>query len=100
MLTSEVAKLLDAAGTTVRDLERRGLLHATRTTRGVRLFRREDVEQLLAEQLGTVLFPERVTFDGWEMQTPLSAFQGNDLRELSSGNSGLVDQRGFEPLTS
>ncbi len=50
MLTSEVAYRLAVADSTVRALERRGVLRAEKTARGVRLFRRDDVERLAAER--------------------------------------------------
>jgi len=48
LLTTETAHVLGVAATTVYDLERRGVLRASRTSRGVRLFRRDEVERLAA----------------------------------------------------
>ena len=42
--TSEAARLADTSEATVRRAERLGLLPAVRTRRGVRLFKRGDVE--------------------------------------------------------
>jgi DNA-binding transcriptional MerR regulator len=42
--------ILKCSPQTVRDLERQGLLRATRTSTGIRLFRPEDVERLAAER--------------------------------------------------
>jgi excisionase family DNA binding protein len=46
MLTAEVARFLGKSPETIRVYERRGKLRAMRTRGGVRLFRREDVQQL------------------------------------------------------
>lgn len=48
LTTNAVAKWLNVAPDTVRFYERTGRLAALRTTSGVRLFRREDVEQFMA----------------------------------------------------
>lgn len=48
LLTSDVAKALDASTDLVRYYERRGLLRATRSPGGVRLFNRRDVEKFAA----------------------------------------------------
>jgi excisionase family DNA binding protein len=50
LLTSEAARILGIAPATVHSLVRRGHLRAKRTTGGVRVFRREDVERLLVER--------------------------------------------------
>ncbi len=47
MLTAEAAKVLDVTPATVRDMERRGDLVAERTSSGVRLFSRVDVDRLV-----------------------------------------------------
>lgn len=44
---ADVAKLLGVVPDTVRDLERRGRLKATRTAGGIRLFREADVRQFV-----------------------------------------------------
>jgi len=46
----EIAKLAGLGPDAVRNWERRGLLKATRTPSGRRLFRRRDVERFLAER--------------------------------------------------
>ena len=46
VFTSEVARMLTIANETVRAWERRGILKARRTTSGVRVFSRAEVEQL------------------------------------------------------
>jgi excisionase family DNA binding protein len=46
MLVAEAAKVLDVTPATVRDMERRGELVAERTSSGVRLFDRADVDRL------------------------------------------------------
>jgi DNA-binding transcriptional MerR regulator len=51
MLSADVAKLLDVTPATVRLMERRGTLPAERTTSGVRLFDRADVERLAKDRL-------------------------------------------------
>jgi len=50
MTTGEAARVLDLSADMVRYLERTGRLPAQRTTNGVRLFRRGDVEQLAARR--------------------------------------------------
>lgn len=50
MTTGEAARLLKLSPDMVRWLEREGRLPAQRTTNGVRLFRRSDVERLAAER--------------------------------------------------
>ena len=61
VLTSEAAYILEVAAATVHELERRGLLAATRTAHGVRLFRREDVERLAAERRAAAIREKRTT---------------------------------------
>ena len=51
MLTGEVSRETGAAGATVIWWERSGKLTALRTASGVRLFRRADVEKLVAERI-------------------------------------------------
>lgn len=46
VLTGEVARLLDVSEETVRAYDRRGVLRARRTSSGVRIFDRDDVERL------------------------------------------------------
>ena len=53
MTTGEAARALGLSADMVRLLERGGRLPAQRTTNGLRLFRREDVEKLAAERAGT-----------------------------------------------
>ena len=67
-------------------------------TNAARLWAEATPEQ--RTRLGAALFPEGVTFDGADFKTPLSAFQLSELRGPEEGSAGLVDQRGFEPLTS
>ena len=50
ILTSEAAQILHKSAATVRQWERRGLLPAARTDRGVRLFDRRDVEHLARQR--------------------------------------------------
>ena len=50
LTTNAVAKLMNVAPDTVRFYERTGRLAAIRTTSGVRLFRREDVEDFIAKR--------------------------------------------------
>lgn len=47
LTTSAVAKLIDRSPDWVRHLDRVGKLRAQRTSTGIRLFRRHDVEELL-----------------------------------------------------
>ena len=53
MLTNEAAQALEVSPETVRVFHRTGLLPATRTAGGVRLFRRSDVEALARERAKT-----------------------------------------------
>jgi DNA-binding transcriptional MerR regulator len=50
LLTSETARVLEVADSTVHWLEKTGRLPAQRTASGVRLFRRDAVEKLAAER--------------------------------------------------
>jgi excisionase family DNA binding protein len=50
LLTTEAAQLLHVTGNRVRQLEAAGQLPASRTSGGVRLFRRTDVERLARER--------------------------------------------------
>lgn len=50
LLTSEVSRLLNVSAQTVRSWERRGLIHAVKTDRGVRVFDRVDVERFAHER--------------------------------------------------
>ena len=50
LLTSEAAKILDVTPETIRMWERMGKLPAMKTAKGVRLFRREDVDRLRRER--------------------------------------------------
>ena len=50
LLTSEVARLIGVAPETVRVWERTGRLAAAKTSSGVRLFARADVERLARER--------------------------------------------------
>ncbi len=50
MTVADAGKILGVSADMVRLLERNGQLRALRTTRGVRLFRRDDVERLAAER--------------------------------------------------
>ena len=50
VLTSEAGRILDRSAETVRAWERDGVLHAIRTTGGVRVFNRADVERLARER--------------------------------------------------
>jgi excisionase family DNA binding protein len=54
LLTSEVARILDVSAETVRLWERQGRLRAAKTSGGVRLFDRRDVEQLARERAAVV----------------------------------------------
>ena len=49
ILSSEAARILDRSASAVRYYEEMGLLPATRTSTGVRLFVRADVEKLAKE---------------------------------------------------
>lgn len=48
--TSEVARIFEVTPETIRMWERIGTLPAMKTARGVRLFRREDVDRVLRER--------------------------------------------------
>ena len=50
ILTSDAAYILKVAPDTVRYLERTGRLPALKTSRGVRLFNKEDVERLARQR--------------------------------------------------
>ena len=46
IMTSDASKILDVSAERVRQLERAGDLHAIKTPKGMRLFKREEVERL------------------------------------------------------
>ena len=50
LLTNEAARVLEVAPSTVLHDERTGQLSAQRTERGVRIFKRSDVEQFKVER--------------------------------------------------
>jgi DNA-binding transcriptional MerR regulator len=50
LLISDAALILRLAERSVRSLEAAGVLHAQRTPRGLRVFRRGDVERVAAER--------------------------------------------------
>jgi excisionase family DNA binding protein len=50
LTTADAARILGVVPATVRQLERNGRLAAQRTSSGVRLFQRSDVEQLARER--------------------------------------------------
>ena len=50
VLTAEAARILEISPDTVRIWERTGRLHALKTSRGVRLFYKCDVERLARER--------------------------------------------------
>jgi excisionase family DNA binding protein len=50
ILTKEVARILDLTGERVRQLEKAGILTARRTSGGVRLFDRAEVERFARER--------------------------------------------------
>jgi excisionase family DNA binding protein len=50
LMTSEAARILHVSADTVRLFERSGLLPATKTNSGLRLFDRKDVERLAVER--------------------------------------------------
>ena len=50
ILTGEASRILNVVPDTVRHLERTGRLRAVKTSRGVRLFDRSDVERLARER--------------------------------------------------
>ncbi len=50
LLTGDVARLLDVSPETVRFWERTGSLTATKTQRGTRIFKYQDVMRLAAER--------------------------------------------------
>ena len=56
LTATEAARILNRSGESVRNYERRGVLPATRTARGLRLFKKSDVkafaEKQKKEQLG------------------------------------------------
>ena len=52
LTVGDVARELDVAPETIRLWERLGKLPAQRTTSGIRLFRREDVDRLARERAG------------------------------------------------
>jgi excisionase family DNA binding protein len=57
LLTAEVAQLLGVSAATVRLWERAGRLRATKTTHGVRIFDRRDIERLVRERAGNARPP-------------------------------------------
>ena len=50
VLTAEASRILHKSSETVRAWERRGILKAIKTSRGVRLFRRDEIERVAREQ--------------------------------------------------
>jgi excisionase family DNA binding protein len=50
LTTSDAARVLGVAGTTVHYYDRIGKLSSVRTAGGIRLFRREQIEQVLADR--------------------------------------------------
>ena len=60
LLTSDAAYILKVTPDTVRYLERTGRLRALKTSRGVRLFNREDVERLAREREARSVTPRAV----------------------------------------
>jgi excisionase family DNA binding protein len=50
LTTGIAARVLECSETHVRDLARRGILPAVKTSNGIRLFNRVDVERLAAER--------------------------------------------------
>lgn len=49
LMTSQAARILDRSAASVREYERKGLLHAMKTADGRRIFREDDVRKLAAE---------------------------------------------------
>ncbi len=60
----------------------------------------ENADPEKRRQLQDVFFPAGVTWDGEAFGTPETWFFFSELRTLDREKAGLVDQRGFEPLTS
>jgi DNA-binding transcriptional MerR regulator len=50
LTVTEAARILNRSGESVRNYERRGILPASKTARGIRLFRQRDVEALAERQ--------------------------------------------------
>ena len=50
LTVTEAARILNRSGESVRNYERRGILPATKTARGIRLFRQADVLALAKKQ--------------------------------------------------
>jgi excisionase family DNA binding protein len=50
LTTGIAARVLKCSETHIRDLERRGILPAVKTSNGIRLFNRADIERLAAER--------------------------------------------------
>jgi len=50
LTTRDVARLLDLSETRIRQLEAAGALRSARTPRGLRIFKRNDVERLASER--------------------------------------------------
>lgn len=61
---ADAAGLLGVVPATVRQMERDGRLSAQRTVGGMRLFRREDVERLVAVRRGEVVDQESTDTNG------------------------------------
>lgn len=55
---ADAARLLGVVPATVRQMERDGRLPAQRTAGGMRLFRREDVERVVAERASQLTEPQ------------------------------------------
>lgn len=56
--TQDAARILNVSSETVRNLERRGLLSAIKTPRGIRIFDRSDVEKLAVKRARDHEHPE------------------------------------------
>lgn len=52
LTVTEAARILNRSGESVRNYERKGILHASKTARGIRLFRESDVRALAKKQQG------------------------------------------------
>ena len=88
--TADAAKILGLSADMVRLLAREGrLLPAAQTTRGLRLFRREDVEELAAERAGSTLRRHMVQF--YEAEEFLISAVGDLLAgSLRAGSTVVV----------
>jgi predicted site-specific integrase-resolvase len=85
ILTAEAARIAHVASETIRLWERQGRLSAIKTSRGVRLFDRADVERLARERAVAVLRAERATeVPAWRVYSSTQTAGYRSYRRINS----------------